>query len=153
MNFRSEVESLLSIALEERSDLFLIDLKIGADNSIRITLDGDEGVTLKDCMFVSRAIEHNLDREEHDFSLEVGSIGVGTALSLPRQYIKNRGRKLEVEGIDHTHYEGAVNAADNDGFSITWKQRENKPVGKGKITVIKNKTFSYSEIIRAKVVL
>jgi len=83
MNFRSEVESLLSIALEERSDLFLIDLKIGADNSIRITLDGDEGVTLKDCMFVSRAIEHNLDREEHDFSLEVGSIGVGTALSLP----------------------------------------------------------------------
>jgi len=26
-------------------------------------------------------------------------------------------------------------------------------VGKGKITVIKNKTFSYSEIIRAKVVL
>ena len=32
-----------------------------------------------------------------------------------------------------------MNAADNDGFSITWKQRENKPVGKGKITVIKNK--------------
>ncbi len=25
------------------------------------------------CMQVSRHIEHNLDREEHDFSLEVGS--------------------------------------------------------------------------------
>ena len=59
---RSKVESLLEAALEEDQSLFLIDLKIGSDNSIHITLDGDQGVTLKDCMNVSRAIEHNLDR-------------------------------------------------------------------------------------------
>ena len=73
MNFRSKVETLLEASLEEEKTLFLISLKIGNDNSIRIILDGDQGVTLKDCMNVSRAIEHNLDREEYDFSLEVAS--------------------------------------------------------------------------------
>ena len=59
MNFRSKVETLLEASLEEEKTLFLISLKIGSDNSIRIILDGDQGVTLKDCMNVSRAIEHN----------------------------------------------------------------------------------------------
>ena len=84
MNFRSQVETLLQAALEEDKALFLIDLKIGSDNSIHITLDGDQGVTLKDCMNVSRAIEHNIDREEHDFSLEVASAGVGSPLQNSR---------------------------------------------------------------------
>jgi len=48
MNFRSKVETLLEAALRDDESLFLIDLKIGSDNSINITLDGDQGVTLKD---------------------------------------------------------------------------------------------------------
>ena len=97
MNFRSKVETLLEAALRDDESLFLIDLKIGSDNSINITLDGDQGVTLKDCMNISRAIEHNLDREEYDFSLEVASAGVGSPLLNSRQYIKNIGRKLRVD--------------------------------------------------------
>ena len=76
MNLRSKVENLLATALDENPSLFLIELKIGADNSIKVILDGDQGVTLKDCMTISRAIEHQLDREEEDFSLEVASAGV-----------------------------------------------------------------------------
>ena len=55
------------------------------------------GLPLKDCMKVSRAIEHNLDREEEDFSLEVASAGATSPLVLPRQYTKNIGRKLKVK--------------------------------------------------------
>ena len=47
MNFRSKVETLLEASLEEEKTLFLISLKIGNDNSIRIILDGDQGVTLR----------------------------------------------------------------------------------------------------------
>ena len=96
MNLRSKVENLLADALDQNPSLFLIDLKVGADNSIRVILDGDHGVSLKDCMSISRAIEHKLDREEEDFSLEVASAGVGTPLQGQRQYAKNIGRKLEV---------------------------------------------------------
>ena len=153
MNFRSKVESLLEAALEEDQSLFLIDLKIGSDNSIHITLDGDQGVTLKDCMNVSRAIEHNLDREEYDFSLEVASAGVGSPLLNSRQYIKNIGRKLRVESLEVSTLEGTLTAADNLAFTIEWKQREAKPVGKGKVTVTKQKTLSYDQISIAKVLV
>ena len=153
MNFRSKVESLLEAALEEDQSLFLIDLKIGSDNSIHITLDGDQGVTLKDCMNVSRAIEHNLDREEYDFSLEVASAGVGSPLLNSRQYIKNIGRKLRVESMEVSTLEGTLTAADNQAFTLEWKQREAKPVGKGKVTVTKQKTLSYDQISVAKVLV
>lgn len=153
MNFRSKVETLLEASLEENSSLFLISLKIGSDNSIQITLDGDEGVTLKDCMNVSRAIEHNIDREEHDFSLEVASAGVGSPLLNSRQYIKNLGRKLRVELADVSTLEGILTAADDQEFTLEWKQREPKPVGKGKVTVTKQKTLSYNEINIAKVLV
>jgi len=153
MNFRSKVESLLEAALEEDQSLFLIDLKIGSDNSIHITLDGDQGVTLKDCMNVSRAIEHNLDREEYDFSLEVASAGVGSPLLNSRQYIKNIGRKLRVESMEVSTLEGTLTAADNQAFTLEWKQREAKPVGKGKVTVTKQKSLSYKEINNAKVLV
>ena len=153
MNFRSKVETLLEAFLEEEKTLFLISLKIGSDNSIRIILDGDQGVTLKDCMNVSRAIEHNLDREEYDFSLEVASTGVGSPLLNSRQFIKNIGRKLQVDLEDTNPIEGTLTAADDQAFTLEWKQREPKPVGKGKVTVTKQKTLSYTEINKAKVLV
>jgi len=153
MNFRSKVETLLEASLEEEKTLFLISLKIGNDNSIRIILDGDQGVTLKDCMNVSRAIEHNLDREEYDFSLEVASAGVGSPLLNSRQFIKNIGRKLQVDLEDKNPIEGTLTTADDQAFTLEWKQREPKPVGKGKVTVIKQRTLSYADINTAKVLI
>jgi len=153
MNFRSKVETLLEASLEEEKTLFLISLKIGNDNSIRIILDGDQGVTLKDCMNVSRAIEHNLDREEYDFSLEVASAGVGSPLLNSRQFIKNIGRKLQVDFEDKNPIEGTFTTADDQAFTLEWKQREPKPVGKGKVTVTKQRTLSYADINTAKVLI
>ena len=94
---KTQVEELLAKALEENKKLFLIDFSITPDNAIWIVLDGDEGVNLKDCMAISRAIEHNLDREEHDFSLEVTSAGAAEPIVMARQYPKNIGRKLVVK--------------------------------------------------------
>ena len=68
---RDIVSDLLDKAFEERPDLFLIDLEVTPDLQIRVTIDGDQGVTVQDCIDVSRAVEHNLDRENDDFSLEV----------------------------------------------------------------------------------
>jgi ribosome maturation factor RimP len=143
----------LEASLEEEKTLFLISLKIGNDNSIRIILDGDQGVTLKDCMNVSRAIEHNLDREEYDFSLEVASAGVGSPLLNSRQFIKNIGRKLQVDLEDKNPIEGTLTTADDQAFTLEWKQREPKPVGKGKVTVTKQRTLSYADINTAKVLI
>ncbi|MFT4832223.1 MAG: ribosome maturation factor RimP [Psychroserpens sp.] len=149
---KDKVTELLNQALEENQSLFLIDFKMSSDNKIKVTLDGDNGVTLKDCMAVSRTIEHNLDREEEDFSLEVESVGATTPLVTPRQYKKNIGRILEVR-IQDSNFEGKLTAATEDSITLEWKAREPKPVGKGKVTVQKKQEIAISDIQEAKVVL
>jgi ribosome maturation factor RimP len=153
MNFRSTIEKLLQNALDQNPKLFLIEFTMGSDNSIRIIIDGDQGVSLQDCMNVSRAIEHELDRDEQDFSIQVASAGVGSPLQSSRQYLNNIGRKLKVELPDRTPLEGTLLEANDESFTISWKQREPKPVGKGKVTVKKQKTLLYNQVISTKVLV
>ena len=153
MTFKEKVCKLLEASLDSRPDLFLIECKVSIDNHISILLDGDEGVNLKSCVEISRQIEHNLDREVHDFSLEVASAGVGSPLQKTRQYLKNMGRKLQVEREAMPTLEGMLIDSNEHGFTLQWKQREPKPIGKGKITVTKIKTLSFNEIISAKVLV
>jgi len=150
--FKTTVENLLSKALEERKDLFLIDLSIGGDNQIKIIIDGDAGVSIEDCMFISRAIEHNLDREEQDFSLEVMSAGVTSALVNKRQYKKNINRNLKVK-TDLGQMEGVLTNATENEITLEWKSKEPKPVGKGKIVVKKQANIAYTDIVEAKVMI
>jgi len=153
MIFKDQVNELLQVALDSRPDLFLIECKISADNHISILLDGDEGVNLQSCVEVSRQIEHNLDREQHDFSLEVASAGVGSPLKKTRQYVKNVGRKLRIERNEAPTIEGTLVDANEEKVTLEWKQREPKPVGKGKVTITKQETLSYQEIVSAKVLV
>ncbi|WP_250435245.1 ribosome assembly cofactor RimP [Hanstruepera flava] len=150
--FRTTVENLLEKALDEREDLFLIDLSVGNDNAIKVILDGDNGVTVDDCVFVSRAIEHNLDREELDFSLEVASAGATEPLRHKRQYVKNIGRDLEIKTSNDVVKGNLVKATEND-ITVQWKAREPKPVGKGKVTVQKEANIPIDRIVEAKVMI
>ena len=148
MTFKDKVDSLLSEGLQEKPSVFLIDLTITESFKIIVTLDGDNGVALQDCIDISRAIENNLDREEQDFSLEVASVGVGSPLKMVRQYKKNVGRTLIVKLATETIEAELVEA--NDNFIIlSWKAREPKKVGKGKETVQKRQEIPYSEIKEA----
>ncbi len=149
--FKEKVKALLAEALEENESLFLIDLTIQDNNAIKIIIDGDNGVTVTDCIAVSRKVEHNLEREEEDFSLEVMSAGASEPLVNKRQYKKNVGRDLEVKKADGTKFEGLLEDADDDQIKITWKAREPKPVGKGKVTVNKEAILPYGDIAEAKV--
>ena len=149
--FESIVKDLLDESLKERKDLFLIDFDVLEGNSIRVVIDGDNGVLVKDCMYISRAIEHNLDREEYDFSLEVTSAGATTPLSINRQYKKNIGRMVIVKAVENQTFEAKLVQADDLGITLKWKTREPKPIGKGKVTVQKEAKLPYSDIIEAKV--
>ncbi len=150
---RKVVQELLDKGFEEREDLFLIDLSVSTANHIKVIIDGDNGVTVDDCIFVSRSIESNLDREEEDFSLEVASAGATEPMTNIRQYKKNIGRTLEVRTNNQPKAEGKLVEANDEEITLSWKTREPKPVGKGKITVEKQAKFAYNEIAEAKVII
>jgi ribosome maturation factor RimP len=148
MTFKEKVNDLVLQGLSEKPSVFLIDLNITDSFKIIVTLDGDNGVTLQDCIDISRSIENNLDREEQDFSLEVASIGVGSPLKMVRQYKKNVGRTLIVKLATETIEAELVEAHDNF-IILSWKAREPKKIGKGKETIQKRQEILYTEIKEA----
>ncbi|MEP3838304.1 MAG: ribosome assembly cofactor RimP [Algibacter sp.] len=150
--FKNTVTELLETALLERPDLFLIDFSINTENHIKIIIDGDNGLLVEDCMFISRAIEHNIDRDEHDFSLEVMSAGAASPLTHKRQYKKNIKRTLSVR-TSSEEIEGTLTEATEDNIKLEWKVREPKPIGKGKVTVKKEVSIPYENIVEAKVMI
>lgn len=96
---KKRVTELAEERIKERDNgLFIVDLTISPKNVIRLELDKYEGgVTVEDCVSVSRNIEHNLDREAADFELHVSSAGLDKPLRVHAQYLKNIGRELEVK--------------------------------------------------------
>jgi ribosome maturation factor RimP len=149
---KQRVETLLNSFLDSRTDLFLIEWNLSDSGHIRVILDGDQGVTLQDCIDASRQIEHNLN-EDDDFSLEVTSAGATSPLVLPRQYRKNKGRDLELTLLSGDHIKGKLIEVGENDVTILSKVREPKPVGKGKITVEKETSIPFSEIAKATVKL
>ena len=144
------VRSVVEEALNENESLFLIDFKTGEDNSIRVVVDGDQGVPLSECIRISRHVEHNLNRDEEDFSLEVTSPSITDPIQDRRQFNKNIGRILQLK-TDAGSFEGKLTEIQDDKLVLEWKVREPKPIGKGKRTVEKKELFPIENISEAKV--
>jgi len=153
MEFKQTIEDLLNQFLEERKDLFLIDLKISAGDDITVILDGDNGVTLQDCLDASRAIEFNMDREKHDFSLQVMSAGLSEPLNQPRQFRKNIGRELDITLNNDEKIQGELTAVNDGGIILTRKFRKPKDIGKGKMDVVEDTEVQFSDIKKALVTI
>ena len=147
---QERVKELLNEALEENESLFLIDLSFLAGNKIRVIVDGDTGVSLEECIRISRAIEHNLDREIEDFALEVASPDIADPIKVKRQYKKNLNRILKVKK-ENEEVEGTLVELSEEAITLQWKAREPKPIGKGKVTVEKTAVIPFEEIREAKV--
>ena len=152
MAFREKILELLEEGLKEKPSLFLVDLTITEAFKVIITLDGDNGVNLQDCIDISRAVDNNLDREEQDYALEVASAGVSTPLKLVRQYKKNIGRTLKVKTTIET-IEAKLENVTDENITLTWTAREPKKIGKGKETIEHKREIPYSEIKEAIVTI
>lgn len=153
MNFKEKVNNLVNSVLNENPSLFLIDLTVSSDNAIRIVIDGDQGVGIEDCITVSRAVEHNLNREEVDFSIEVTSFGATEPFKLERQYLKNAGRNVEILTTDGKKHEGLLKGIVEGKVVLETETREPKSVGKGKITVKKEHFYALNDIKETKVII
>ena len=95
MILKENIEKTICSYLE-KNNLFLVDIVIGSDNDIEVTIDSINSITIDNCTDVSRLIEANYDREEEDFSLTVSSAGLDQPLKVAKQYEKFTGKEVEV---------------------------------------------------------
>ena len=153
MKFEEKFKAILTEILENYKSLFLIELLFGKNNDVKVFLDGDYGVTLKDCSSINSEIKKKLNQDEINFSVEIGSCGVDSPLKSVRQFKKNISRKIEITDLNDRRYSGVLTKVSNSSFEINWKERQLKKKGKGKVTVAMSKNFNYGEYKKVQVIL
>lgn len=145
------IETLVKERLEERQ--FIVGISVSESNRIDIIIDGYDGLTIDDCIAVSRHVEHNLDREAEDFSLQVSSPGLTEKFKVTEQYIKYIGKPILVVTQNDEELQGVILRADNNGFVLETSVMEKPEGSKKKILVVKEHNFKYEEIKSAKAVI
>ncbi len=134
--------------------LYLVDVIVAPGNRINIELDCLEGSTsITDCMSVSRNVEHNLDREEEDFSLEVSSPGLDKPFKVHQQYIKNIGRNVKVVFADHGSVEGKLVDVSDNNIVVETETKERVEGKKKKELVVKQHQIEFENIKETKIVI
>lgn len=134
--------------------LYIVDVSISSSNAITIEIDKDQGgVSIDECISVSRNVEHNLDREIEDFELSVTSAGLDRPLRHPRQFQKNLGRDVKVKFNDGQKVEGVLKKADENQLTITREIEEREEGKKKKVKKEIEETFDFSTIKEVKIVI
>jgi len=139
-----EIEKIVDEVLADHPEYFRVSTRIKPTNNIKLFLDGDNGITIEKCVFFNRKIYKLIEETgmypEGEFSLEVSSPGVDEPLKLYRQYLKNKGRFVEVLFNDATTKEGKLlEVAEQDIIlEIT--------TGKGKKTEIQQLVIPFNKI-------
>jgi len=129
------------------TDMFLVEVFIKSINRIFIFIDGDHGVKISDCVKLSRFVESQYDRETTDFELNVSSAGADQPIRLPRQYLKNIGRSLQVKLSEENTITGKLEAIDEKGITLV------TPGDKKKKTAPETLNLTFEEIIESKIII
>ena len=148
-------KELVKKLVEERLDdkMFLVEITVNERNIINVFVDSYDGLTIEQCVNISRHVEHSFDREEEDFELQVSSPGLTEKFKVKEQYYKYTGRPVEVITFSDVKLEGVIISAGNDGIILETSSRELVVGHKKKQLVVKQHDLKYDEIKSAKAVI
>jgi ribosome maturation factor RimP len=106
------------------TDTFVVEVTVKAGNSIRVHVDRPDGISIDECVQVSRFLNESLDRDLEDYSLEVSSPGLGGPLRVKQQYEKYLGRPIDVLFSDGIRTSGKLLSVADEGFVLNGKDGE-----------------------------
>ncbi len=98
----ANVERLVRPILDE-NHFELVDteyVKEGANWYLRVYADKEGGITIDDCVLISRTLEEKLDEEDFiqdAYILEVSSPGLGRPLKKEKDFARNLGKAVELK--------------------------------------------------------
>lgn len=146
------VKALVEKWLEDK-EYFLVDVEVTPDDRIVVEIDHAEGVWIEDCVALSRYIEENLNRDEEDYELEVGSAGLGQPFKVPQQYINCIGKEVEVLAADGIKVKGILKSVDTPSFTVTTKEKQQVEGKKRPVLADVDKTYDMTAIKYCKYII
>ena len=146
------VKNIVAKSLHE-TEMFLVDVKVGSANRIAVEVDSRQGITIKDCVNVSRVVESSLNRDVEDFELEVSSPGLTQPFKVLEQYLKYIGSQVDVVKRDGQKIIGLLQQACTDGIVLDVATKIMEAGQKRPKIVMQPVTIKYSEIKATKLAL
>ena len=148
---RSEIVEMAGEQLGEK--MFLVDVHVSASNIIKVLVDSYDGITIEQCVEISRYIENKLDREREDFELQVSSPGLSEPFRVKEQYLKNRGRQIEIITIEGEQLSGLLKEATPEWILLETSTQKKMEGFKKKQRIVEEHQLNYSDIKNAKIVV
>ncbi|MBO5456815.1 MAG: ribosome assembly cofactor RimP [Muribaculaceae bacterium] len=112
------------------TDAFVVDITVSAANDIVVELDSLTGIDLDFCADVNRKLNEALDRDDEDYSLEVGSASLTAPFKVRGQYEKNLGNEVEVLTTDGKKLKGTLTELGDDTFTVEVERKVKEPGAK-----------------------
>lgn len=151
---KDTVLELINEKLDENPEFYLVDLKINNANRIYIEIDHKQNpISINDCIGFSRQVEHNLDREEEDFELEVTSPGLSQPFKVHHQYIKNLGKEVKVMLNSSKTVKGILEEVNDEEVMISFETKEKIEGKKKKLKVQHEQRIKFEEIKETKIIV
>jgi ribosome maturation factor RimP len=126
-DYEKRTEALIMPILDGKGfELWDIEyVKEGSDYYLRAYIDKEGGITIDDCVEVSRALSDELDREdyiEEAYILEVSSPGLGRTLKKDRDFERSIGQQTDIKtykAVDGCkEFTGILTAFDKDTVQL-----------------------------------
>ncbi|MDD4848120.1 MAG: ribosome assembly cofactor RimP [Bacteroidales bacterium] len=149
---KKRLEDLLTQHLQDTT-LFLVAVIVKPNNVIVVVIDSDSGVTIDDCVKVSRFVEGSLNRDEEDFELRVMSAGADTPFSTMRQYQKHIGKDVRITTYEGEKVEGILQSLNDISVVLEIAPVMKKGQKPGKNNLAQQRTFLFNDIKEAKALI
>ena len=142
-------EKLALPIIEERS-FELVDVeyvKEGTDYYLRVYVDKEGGITIDDCVEVSRALNPLLDKYDKEFRdayiLEVSSPGMLRPLKKDKDFARNLGKMVEIKLFrplsqdGRKEFEAELKSYDNKTITVLTDEDEELTVDRSNLALIR----------------
>ena len=103
-------------------------VKEGSDYYLRIFIDKEGGITINDCVDVTREMNEILDREDYikdPFIFEVSSPGLDRPLKKDKDFDRNIGKQVEIKTYKpfdkQKEFTGVLKSHDSNTVTITFE--------------------------------
>ena len=146
-----DITSALTEYLQQ-TEVFIVEAEVLPSYDVRVVIDRNAGVPLSMCEEVTHILEAYLEANFSDgnYSIEVGSAGIGCILKVKGQYLKNIGNEVEVTLPNGSHVKGTLRNADDEGFDVDITEKVKLEGAKKKTDVVRSVHYKYDEIKQVK---
>ena len=149
MRTKEEVLSAVNSLLDGK-ELFLVDVKVSANNVIDVYIDGLKGVNVETWIQISREVDALWGREKKEFELTVGSAGIGVPFKVDGQFYKNIGSEVEVKPVEGVPFKAVLSAFDGENVTLQVEEKVAVEGKKKKEVVVKERIIARKDLKQIK---